>query len=446
MKDPKDTNLHKPDGLIFEGEKVGHADTESIIRKRDGLMFKGGEIGYVDREQKVRRLDGLIFKGEVVGQIKGSAAHREDGIIFDGEQWGYVDDEGNIRQRDGIVFRGRIIGKMCGRNKAAALGFYVLRFRDLANRVQDLEQEVKQSEFKGKILGRVRHMIRYVPEFDGLGDFDDLLRRLKRLEEELANEVERVHRSRVTAKEALISEAERWSDSSEWKTAGEAIKALQSRWKEVGSADRDEERLWRRFRAASSLFFAKRSAHFEELDRQRRHNQARKEALCSVAESLRYTGNLKEATEEAKRLQGAWKETGPARQEVDQLLWQRFRKACDEVFSAARREREERQQQHERKHDEWDRKQRQWRQQMHEVLRAKRELRGRLRESVDHDKRNVERWRDTIDNLRPGGRADEIRDSLEDKISDVEDRIRSKERKIQEIDDDIADIEGKLRG
>ena len=41
-----------------------------------------------------------------------------------------------------------------------------------------------------------------------------------------------------------------------------------------------------------------------------------------------------------------------------------------------------------------------------------------------------------INNLRTGGRADEIRDSLEDKISNVEDRIPSKEQKIRENDDD----------
>jgi hypothetical protein len=446
MGDRNVTDLHKPDGLIFEGDKIGHANTESRIRKHDGLIFKGDEIGYVDPEGKVRRPDGFIFKGDAVGQIKGASAHAEDGLIFDGELWGYVDDEANIRQRDGILFRGRIIGKMRGHNKAAALGFYVLRFRNLVDRFEQLEQEARQTEFKGKALGKVRYMLGYVPEFDGLGDFDDLIRRLKRLEENLAREVEHVHRSRVDQKEGLIREAERWSNSSEWKTAGNEIKALQSRWKQISSADKDEERLWQSFRSVCNIFFQRRSTHFEEQDRQRRHNAARKEGLCSTVESLRYSQDLKHAKEEVRQLQNAWKEIGPAPQEVDQHLWHRFRKACDEVFAAAQREWERHQQERERKHDEWERKQREWRQKLQDVLRAKREQRGRLRESIEHDEGNIERWRDTIDNLRPGGRADEIRDNLEEKISDVEDRIRSKERKISEIDDDIDDIEAKLRG
>ena len=70
---------------------------------------------------------------------------------------------------------------------------------------------------------------------------------------------------------------------------------------------------------------------------------------------------------------------------------------------------------------------------------------SRLRESIDHDEENISRWRDTIYNLHPGGRADDIRDSLEGKISDVEDRIRDKEQKIREIENDIDDIESNLR-
>ena len=75
MADKRDTDLHKPDGVVFRGDKLGHADRESHIRRRDGLIFKGDELGYVDREKQIRKPDGIIFKGEVVGQVKGTAAH-----------------------------------------------------------------------------------------------------------------------------------------------------------------------------------------------------------------------------------------------------------------------------------------------------------------------------------------------------------------------------------
>jgi chromosome segregation ATPase len=453
VADQKDTHVHKPDGTIAKGEKIGHANKEARIRRRDGLIFPGEEMGYVDREKNVRRPDGILFKGEVVGKVKGTAAHAKDGVIFEGEQWGYVDDDGNVRQRDGVIFRGRVIGKMRGHNKEGALGFYVLRFKELVDRFEQLEQEAGRAEHKGKYIGRVRHMLSYVPEFDGLGDFDGLIRRLKQLEDDLVGEVERHRRSKVTAKDALIREAERWSNSSEWKTAATELKSLQGRWKEVGSAGNDEEALWQRFRAACDRFFERRTAHFDALDRQRAHNAAQKEQLCSTVESLRHSDDLKAAASRVKDLQGQWKTIGPAPKDVDDRLWNRFRHACDEVFAAAHRqwerrhsEYEARKAERERNHAEWERKQQEWRAKMHDTVRAKREQASRLRESIEHDEGNVSRWRDTIDSLRPGGRADEIQDSLEAKISDVEDRIRSKEAKLREIESDIEDIEARLRG
>jgi hypothetical protein len=80
----KATDLPKPDGIIFDGDRVGH-------------------------ESRIRRHDGLIFKGDAVGQAQGTSATAKDGIICSVEPWGCVDDDGNIRQRDGGILRRRII-------------------------------------------------------------------------------------------------------------------------------------------------------------------------------------------------------------------------------------------------------------------------------------------------------------------------------------------------
>jgi HPt (histidine-containing phosphotransfer) domain-containing protein len=242
----------------------------------------------------------------------------------------------------------------------------------------------------------------------------------------------------VTAKEALIREAERWSYSLEWKAAAAELKSLQGRWKEVGSAGNDDENLRQRFRTACGRFFERQRDHFEAVDRQRSENAARKERLCSTAESLRHSDDMKAAVSRVKALQSEWKTIGPAPKGTDDRLWNRFRQCCDEVFAAAHRD-------WERRHSEYEAKNQEWREKMHDTLRAKREQASRLRESIQHDEANVSRWRDAIYNLRPGGRADEIRDSLEGKISDVEDRISSKKQKLRELENDIDEIEAKLR-
>ncbi len=81
---------------------------------------------------------------------------------------------------------------------------------------------------------------------------------------------------------------------------------------------------------------------------------------------------------------------------------------------------------------------------MREALDSKREQVMRLRESISHDEENVSRWRNTIYGLRSGGRADEIRSSLESKIYDVESKISSKRSRLHELEAAIMDIRAKL--
>jgi chromosome segregation ATPase len=93
---------------------------------------------------------------------------------------------------------------------------------------------------------------------------------------------------------------------------------------------------------------------------------------------------------------------------------------------------------------EYEHKQENWRDKMREALARKREQAHRLRESIEHDEGNIERWQNVIDSLRPGGRADEIQADLETRISDVDDRIRSKRVRVEELEESISDIESKL--
>jgi len=502
----KDTDIHEPDGIILPGEKVGHGDARSRIRRRDGIILPGEEMGYVDEKGKIRRPDGIFLRGEVVGQVKdGKAAHAEDGIFLPGEEWGYVDEDGNIRQRDGIFLSGRIIGKMRGKNKAATLGYFVLRFKDMEERYEELERQVRSETNKVKYLARVRRMLEYVPKADALGDFDSLMKRLRSLEqeilkvqsehqqskEELCRQAEALststdwkatgealktlrdkwkqvgnagkeHEQRLwqrfqaaqdkfyqrrkehfeksdrerqenrRKKESLCAKAESLSGSTDWKATGDALKALQKEWKQVGNAGRDyEEQLWQRFRSAQDKFFERRNAFYEQRKREQNENLRRKEQLCTTAESLAHSSDMRAATQKVKELQAQWKTIGHVPRERADDIWNRFRSACDSVFERSREE-------HERKRAEWESR-------MHETLSRKRQKVEQLQESIRHDRGNIDRWHDTIYNLRPGGRADEIRYSLESKISDVEDKIRSKQDRIDELEASIRDIESKLR-
>ena len=505
------TDIHNPDGLISKGEKVGQADNSSNIRRRDGVLFRGEKMGYVDPDGKIRRPDMFIFRGEEVGQVKGNKAHDKDGIIFSGEEWGYVDTEGNIRQKDGLIFKGRIIGRMRGKDKSAALGFFVLKFKEMEDRFDQLEQSVRSADNKTHYLGKLQQMLTYVPQAKALGDFDGLINRIKNLERELVKQVDN-NRHR---KEDIVKKSETLSHSTSWKVAADELKKLQAQWSQIRSAGKDyDESLWRRFRSAQDDFYRHRSEHFEKERRQREENQRRKEQLCSKAESLSNSRDIKAAIERVKELQAEWKGIGPVPKDQAEPLWNRFRVASDNVFKHAREEWEQKNAEWEKKNRErednlrrkerlcskaeslahssdtrtaideikrvqaewksigqvprnhaddlWERfreacdqvfenarhererKNEEWRLKMQDALDRKREQADRLRESIAHDESNIDRWHDTIYNLHDGGRADEIRDSLESKISDVEGNVRSKRDRLSDIEDVIRDIDRKL--
>ncbi len=149
-----------------------------------------------------------------------------------------------------------------------------------------------------------------------------------------AGEAERAEN--VKAREALIAKIEAFTEITDWKAASETVKGWQADWKSLGPVPHASkelgEELWKRFRAACDVFFEKRKAHHAELDESRQDNQRKKEELCIRVERLTMSTDFKAAAELIKKFQAEWKLIGPAPKEVNDALWQRFRKGCDTFF------------------------------------------------------------------------------------------------------------------
>ena len=238
-------------------------------------------------------------------------------------------------------------------------------------------------------------------------------------------EVDRERRDNAYRKRALCEEAERLAYSDDWKGAGDRLKESMDEWKSIGRAPRDEEdSLWERFSSARNEFFDRRKAHYEELDRQRAESKWAKERVIDEVESLYHSSDYRAAKDRVKELQAGWRDLGRASREDEDDLWERFRAACDRVFEAAAEDRERR---------------------LQEVLDRKREQAASLEESIAHDEGLIDHWEDVINGLGDGGRADEIRASMEEKIDSVGDKVRSKKDRIEELHEAIRDIESKMR-
>ena len=325
----KDTDIHKKDGLFFRGEKVGHANENKKIRKKDGLFTKGEEMGYMDENNNIRKKDGLFFKGDKAGKVKENKAFDNDGWLFKGQEFGYVDKEGNIRQKDGFFFKGRIIGKMQGKDVESTLGYFVLKFQNLADKVSKLDKEMSYDQNKGKYLKRIEGLLDYIPKADSLGDFDRLVRILKPLKKQAENYLLK----NLTEKKYLCEKAEKIADYGDLKTGAKELKTLMEKWKQIGHVPQAEtDKIWERFKKAQNSFYQRRQKHFDQQDRTRQKNLEAKERLCKKAESLSYSSDFKQTGQDFKNLQEQWNAIGPVPKEKNDSIWARFNDARDRFF------------------------------------------------------------------------------------------------------------------
>ncbi|HJS58739.1 MAG TPA: DUF349 domain-containing protein, partial [Vicinamibacteria bacterium] len=131
----------------------------------------------------------------------------------------------------------------------------------------------------------------------------------------------------------LVSKAEALVESTDWgKTAAE-LRALQTRWKEIGAVPhRKSEEIWKRFRSACDRFFTRQKEDLKKRKDEWKENLAKKVALCESAEALAASTEWEKAASEVRRLQADWKAVGPVRRNQSEEIWQRFRKACDTFF------------------------------------------------------------------------------------------------------------------
>lgn len=137
---------------------------------------------------------------------------------------------------------------------------------------------------------------------------------------------------------ALIERAEALAESTDWIKTAEELKRLQAEWQAIGPVPRQDTRVtWKRFREACDKFFTRRNADLAERKETWSANLARKDALCARAEELAASTEWERGAGEIRRMQADWKTIGPVRRNKSEVVWQRFRTACDTFFDRYKR-------------------------------------------------------------------------------------------------------------
>ncbi|MFO0980246.1 MAG: DUF349 domain-containing protein [Planctomycetota bacterium] len=150
-------------------------------------------------------------------------------------------------------------------------------------------------------------------------------------------QVDQERAQNLKRQEELCEKVEALAGATQWKTTAEQIKALQAEWKTIGPAPRDKaDAVWQRFRGACDRFFERRKAYFEKMDAERAENLQKKEALIQKAEQLIDADDDASADELIKGLMAEWKAVGPPPKDQADAVWDRFRRACDQIRDTRR--------------------------------------------------------------------------------------------------------------
>ncbi len=145
-------------------------------------------------------------------------------------------------------------------------------------------------------------------------------------------------KNNLDAKTALCEKAEEFgtlaADSSfDWESASKEVVQLQKLWRTIGFAPRKENnRIYERFRKACDVFFDKKREYFSKNKELQQNNLQMKIDLCIQAEALKETTDWKKTTQDFIDLQKKWKEIGPVPRKQSDIVWKRFRAACDFFF------------------------------------------------------------------------------------------------------------------
>lgn len=147
----------------------------------------------------------------------------------------------------------------------------------------------------------------------------------------------------VGIREELCSRIEALCDSPNVEEAARQLREIESQWRQAGEIDREKgDQLWRRFASARDRLRARCDEHFAKKAAEHSENLRRKQALCEQAEALAESTDWIGTAETLQKLQAEWKTLGPVAPKDSNIVWERFRKACDHFFTRRKQDREQR--------------------------------------------------------------------------------------------------------
>lgn len=174
-------------------------------------------------------------------------------------------------------------------------------------------------------------------------EFKDVTNEFFKARKEYFGELKEQYKSVKEDKEALIAKAEELKDSTEWRETTEAFKQLQEDWKKLGTAGRDEQKLWKSFRAACDHFFEAKKTFFGSRGEREAANLQQKEELLKEMDALELGTDNEVNLAALKDFAEKWRAIGHVpKKKIDELN-NAYKKRMDELYGKLKMDKQEKQ-------------------------------------------------------------------------------------------------------
>jgi len=278
-------------------------------------------------------------------------------LVGDPSQFGRVAEDGvvYVKTPEGE----RPVGSYPGKSPEEALAYFVRKFEALASEVALLAARIKSGALvPSDAHEAVAKLRQQVASLNGVGDLATLARSVEQIPDlieghraayEARKEAEKVAKEAKRAeaaviKEKIVAEAESLALSESWKATGERLKVLLDEWKAAPRLEKAvDAALWKRFSASRNKFDKRRRTHFSQLEATSALVASKKEEIVAEAKKLASSKEWLATAKRFKELMDAWKASGRGKQSVDAKLWEQFKAAQDQFFTAKNTDLEKRQ-------------------------------------------------------------------------------------------------------
>lgn len=138
----------------------------------------------------------------------------------------------------------------------------------------------------------------------------------------------------LTAKNALIEQAEALKDSTDWNTTTQKFVELQKQWKAIGPvAHKVSDAVWKRFNEACNYFFEQKNKATSDVRQAEEANLAQKKEVIAELEKLVETP-VEDTLAAVRALQTRWGEIGHVPYNKKEKMYRAYRDLCDKIYDS----------------------------------------------------------------------------------------------------------------